>query len=264
MPQVPRLREARLALQDHVATLTLDRPERRNALSPTMLSGLLEGLTWCREEPQVRVVVLTGTGDRAFCAGADLATFAGEGAALERHRERGAFVDLFLRLRSLGKPVVARVNGHALAGGFGLACSCDLMVAADHAMFGTPEVNVGVWPMMIQAILRRELPRKVLMEMVMLGERWTAAQMRDWGLANRVVPGTDLDSATATLAGALAAKSPAVMRLGKDSFYRQEDLAFEAALDYLHGQLALVAETEDSREGARAFLEKRTPRWSGR
>ena len=270
---VPILSETALRVEGSVATVTLERPERRNALSPLMLRELLAAFAWCRDQRQVRVVVLTGSGDRAFCAGADLSSFepgaepgteAGGDSEIERHHARRDFVDLFLRLRGLGKPVVARINGHALAGGFGLACSCDLLVAADHATFGTPEVDVGVWPMMIQAVLRRDVPRKVLLEMVMLGERWTAAQMRDWGLVNRVVPAAELDEVTAGIASKLASKSPAVMRLGKDAFYRQEDLSFEAALDYLQGQLSLVAATEDSREGVRAFFEKRSPEWRGR
>src|SRR5205809_6580136 len=151
-----------------------------------MLRDLASAFSWCRDESDVRVVILTGAG-RVFCAGADLSSFDGEMTGLEKFRSRDLFVDLFVLMAELGKPIVGRINGHALAGGFGLACSCDLLVAVDTATFGTPEINVGIWPMMIQAILTRKLPRNVVLEMVMLGERWTAQQLQQHGLVNRVV-----------------------------------------------------------------------------
>src|SRR5881397_126786 len=183
-----------------------------------MLRDLASALRWCRDEPEVRVVVLTGAG-RVFCAGADLSSFDGEMTALDRYRSRDLFVELFLLMAELGKPVVGRINGHALAGGFGLACACDLMVAVDTATFGTPEINVGVWPMMIQAILCRKLPRSVVLEMIMLGERWSASQLHAYGLVNRLVTADGLDAETLQLAAKLAEKSTAIMRLGRDSFY---------------------------------------------
>src|SRR5436309_7963834 len=172
-----------------------------------MLRDLASALSWCRDEPDVRVVVLTGAG-RVFCAGADLTSFDGEMSALERYRSRDLFVELFLLMADLGKPIVGRVNGHALAGGLGLACACDLLVAVDSAGFGTPEINVGIWPMMIQAILTRNIPRKVLLEMEMLGDRWTAAQLQSLGVINRVVPAEQLDSTVNEIAASLAKKSP--------------------------------------------------------
>jgi enoyl-CoA hydratase len=173
-------------------------------------------------------------------------------------------VELFIEMQELGKPIVGRINGHALAGGFGLACACDLVVAADTATFGTPEINVGVWPAMIQAVLARNLPRKVLLEMALLGDRWTAAQLKALGLVNRVVPAAELDRAVAELAKALTEKSPAIMRLGRDSFYRQQDMDFRSALEYLQSQLTLITQSEDAREGVQAFLEKRKPGWRAR
>jgi len=167
-------------------------------------------------------------------------------------------------MASLGKPIVGRINGHALAGGLGLAASCDLLVAADTASFGTPEINVGVWPMMIQAVLARNLPRKILLEMMMLGDRWTATQLQSMGLVNRVVTHDQLDATVRELTDKLAKKSPAVMRLGRDSFYRQQDMEFQAALEYLQSQLTLVTLTDDTKEGVRAFLEKREPDFRGR
>jgi enoyl-CoA hydratase/carnithine racemase len=260
----PALEEVLVDVQGHIATVTLNRPEQRNPLSARMLADLVEAMAWCRREDHVRVVVLTGAGDRAFCAGADLGGFAADVSELERHHGRRLFVDLFSLMQALGKPIVGRINGHALAGGLGLACSCDLLVAVDTATFGTPEINVGVWPMMIQAVLARNLHRKLVLEMILLGERWTAAQMKEAGLLHRVVPAEGLDQATDDLAQRLAAKSPAIMRLGRDSFYRQQDMEFRAALDYLMSQLTIVTLSEDAREGVKAFLEKRDPEWKGR
>jgi enoyl-CoA hydratase/carnithine racemase len=259
----PSLEQVLLTSAGHVATVTLNRPEQRNPLSATMLRDLTSALRWCKDENDVRVVVLTGAG-RVFCAGADLSSFDGDTPAVDKFRSRDLFVELFVLMAELGKPIVGRINGHALAGGFGLACSCDILVAVDTAAFGTPEINVGIWPMMIQAILSRNVPRKVLLEMEMLGDRWTAAQLQSLGLVNRVVPPERLDSTVDELAEQLARKSPVAMRLGRDSFYRQQDMDFRAAMHYLHGQFLLVSQTEDSREGIKAFFEKREPDFKGR
>jgi enoyl-CoA hydratase len=259
----PSLEQVLLTSAGHVATVTLNRPEQRNPLSATMLRDLASALRWCKEESDVRVVVLTGAG-RVFCAGADLSSFDGDTSAIDKFRSRDLFVDLFVLMAELGKPIVGRINGHALAGGFGLACSCDILVAVDEATFGTPEINVGIWPMMIQAILSRNVPRKVLLEMEMLGDRWTSAQLQSLGIVNRVVPHEQLDSAVGEITEKLARKSPAAMRLGRDSFYRQQDMDFRAAMHYLHGQFLLVSQTEDSREGIKAFFEKREPDFKGK
>ncbi len=263
MTDKPTLGQVLLAVDGHIATVTLNRPDQRNPLSATMLSDLAAAFRWCQQEPEVRVVVLTGAG-RVFCAGADLTSFDGETTSLEKFRSRDLFVDLFILMAELGKPIVGRINGHALAGGLGLACSCDLLVAIDTATFGTPEINVGIWPMMIQAILSRSIPRKVLLEMEMLGDRWTATQLQSLGVINRVVAHEHLDSTVNEISEALAKKSPVAMRLGRDSLYRQQDMDFRAALHYLHGQFLLVSQTEDSREGIKAFFEKREPDFKGR
>jgi enoyl-CoA hydratase/carnithine racemase len=261
---IPTLEQVLVSVQGHVATVTLNRPEQRNPLSATMLRDLATAFGWCKGEPKVRVVVLTGAGDRVFCAGADLNSFDGGMTDLERHRSRDLFVDLFTLMESLGKPIVGRINGHALAGGIGLACACDLLVSTDTATFGTPEINVGIWPFMIQAILSRNIPRKVLLEMEMLGDRWTATQLQGVGVINRVVPHDQLDGAVKEITDKLVKKSPVVMRLGRDSFYRQQDMEFRAALAYLHSQFTLVTLTEDSKEGIKAFFEKREPDFKGR
>jgi enoyl-CoA hydratase/carnithine racemase len=263
MSTPPVLAEVLVDASEAIATVTLNRPEQRNPLSANMMRDLRAALAWIKEEPTIAVVVLTGAGDRAFCAGADLSGFGGEQSQLELHHGRHALAELFIEMAELGKPIVGRINGHALAGGFGLACACDLLVAVDTASFGTPEINVGVWPMMIQAVLSRSLPRKVLMEMVMLGDRWTATQLQQYGLVNRVVTPERLDEETASLARRLAEKSTAIMKLGRDSFYRQQDMEFGAALEYLHALVTLVTLTEDSAEGRKAFFEKRKPRYTG-
>jgi enoyl-CoA hydratase/carnithine racemase len=259
----PALEQVLVAVDGHVATVTLNRPEQRNPLSAAMLRDLQSAFRWCQDEADVRVVVLTGAGNRAFCAGADLTSFGGM-SDLERYRSRDLFVDLFVLMAGLGKPIVGRINGHALAGGLGLACSCDILVAVDTATFGTPEINVGIWPMMIQAILSRNIPRKVLLEMEMLGDRWTATQMQTLGVVNRVVSHDQLDATVDEIAGKLARQSPVAMRLGRDSFYRQQDMEFRAALDYLHGQFMVVSSTEDAQEGIKAFFEKREPDFKGK
>jgi enoyl-CoA hydratase len=261
---MPVLEQVLLSVEDHVGTVTLNRPDQRNPLSGTMLRDLAAAFAWCKQEPEVHVVVLTGAGDRAFCAGADLSSFDGSMSDLERHRGRELFVELFTLMAGLGKPIVGRINGHALAGGLGLACSCDMLISTDTATFGTPEINVGIWPMMVQAILSRNVPRKVLLEMEMLGDRWTATQLQAFGVINRVVPHDQLDSAVKEITDKLAKKSPLAMRLGRDSFYRQQDMEFAAALAYLHSQFTLITLTEDSKEGIKAFFEKREPEFKGR
>lgn len=260
----PTLSDVLVETGGSVATVTLNRPEQRNPLSASMMRDLSSALEWCKQEPMVHVVVLTGAGDRAFCAGADLGGFGGDQSALELHHGRHALADLLTQMDQLGKPIVGRINGHALAGGFGLACACDFLIAVDTATFGTPEINVGVWPMMIQAVLSRNLPRKVLLEMVMLGDRWSAAQLQQYGLINRVVAAERLDDETQALTARLAEKSTAIMRLGRDSFYAQQDMTFAAALDYLHSLVTVVTLTEDSAEGRQAFFEKRPPKYTGR
>ena len=249
---------------DGVATVTLNKPERRNPLGPTMLRDLRSALETARDDESVRAVVLTGAGDKAFCAGADLSGFAADAGEIERHQGRGLFVDLFLACERLGKPLVGCINGHALAGGFGLAMSCDLLVASETAMFGTPEIRVGVWPMMIMSVVTRNLGRKRALELFMSGERVSASQMMQWGAVNRVVPQETVREAAHAWAAELARWSPLIMRLGRDAFYQMDGMGFEDALRYLQGQLTVVSMSDDFREGVTAFLEKREPHFRGR
>jgi len=249
---------------DGIACATINRPERRNAMSLEVMSGLRDAVARARDDAEVRVLVVTGAGDAAFCAGADLGSASQSEGAIAAHDGRGLLADLFRDLWSLGKPTIARVRGYALAGGFGLAMACDLVVAADDAVFGTPEINVGLWPYMITVPLLRAMSPRIALELMMTGRRVDAAEAMRIGFVNRVVPVEDLDSAVDALAADLAAKSPLIIRLGRDSFYRVLEMGADAALDHLQSQLTVTSLSEDATEGVAAFAEKRAPEWRGR
>ena len=251
-------------VKDGVATITLNRPEQRNPLGPQMVADLTTALQHAKDDATVRAVVLTGAGDKAFCAGADLSSFAADATEVERHLGRGAFVEMFVACERLGKPLIGCINGHALAGGFGLALCCDLLVCADTATFGTPEIRVGVWPMMVMSIVARNLGRKRAMELFMTGTRIDAATALQWGFVNRVLPPDEVRERAHALASEIAAWSPLIMHLGRDAFYAIDSLDYESALRYLQAQLTVVSMTEDFREGVTAFLEKRAPNFRGR
>jgi enoyl-CoA hydratase/carnithine racemase len=252
------------AVDDGVATLTLNRPDQRNALSGQLLAELVDGLKAARDDEAVRAVVLTGAGDKVFCAGADLGGFAADVPLLQKHYASDLFLEFFRLMPRLGKPSLCAANGHVLAGGMGLALSCDLVIAKEGATFGTPEINVGAFPYMIMAIIYRNVPRKKVNEMMLLGERLSAEEAATYGLANKVVPAEEFAAAVADWAGRLASKSPLLMRLGHDAMYRQQDMALDDALEYLRSQLTLTFSTEDILEGVQAFFEKRDPEWKGR
>jgi enoyl-CoA hydratase len=249
---------------DGVATVTLNNPEKRNMLSGQMLTELVAAMEEARDSEAVRAVVLTGAGDKVFCAGADLGGFAAEASLVEKHFASDLFLDFFRLMPRLGKPSLCAANGHVLAGGMGLALSCDLLIAKEGATFGTPEINVGAFPYMIMAVIYRNVPRKKVNEMMLLGERLSAEQAVEFGLANKVVAAGEFDAAVADWAGKLASKSPLLMRIGHDAMYRQQDMALDDALDYLRSQLSLTFTTEDIVEGVTAFFEKRDPQWKGR
>jgi enoyl-CoA hydratase/carnithine racemase len=247
-----------------VARITINRPERRNAMSYEVMRGLRDAMAQARDDNGIRAVVLTGAGDKAFCAGADLTGIADNAGAAAAHEGRGALADLFRDMWSLGKPIVARVRGYALAGGFGLACACDMIVAADDAVFGTPEINVGLWPYMITVPLLRSMAPKTVLDLMMTGRRVDAREGERLGFVQRVVPVAELDDTVDELAQSLAEKSPLVMAWGRDAFYRVLEMNADAALSYLQGMLTITTQTEDAAEGVAAFAEKRAPQWKGR
>jgi enoyl-CoA hydratase/carnithine racemase len=249
---------------DGVATVTLNNPEKRNMLSGQMLTELVDAMRTARDSDDVRAVVLTGAGDKVFCAGADLGGFAADAPLVDKHFASDRFLEFFRLMPRLGKPSLCAANGHVLAGGMGLALSCDLVIAREGTTFGTPEINVGAFPYMIMSIIYRNVPRKKVNEMMLLGERITAEQAVEYGLANKVVPAAEFDAEVGDWAARLASKSPVLMRLGHDAMYRQQDMAIDDALEFLRSQLSLTFTTEDIQEGVKAFFEKREPEWKGR
>lgn len=246
-----------------IARVTIDDPERRNPLSNETMAQLAEALASACRDHDVRVIVLTGAGDRAFSAGGDLAGGFVDSPVAD-HVRRGSLADLLRSMRRCPKPIVARVNGHALGGGFGLVAGCDIAVAADHALLGTPEIDVGLWPMMISAVLEPLVPQRALLEMMLLGSRFPAARAAELGIVNRVVPGDELDAAVDEVVEQLLAKSPSALALGKQAFYAITDMDFDSALDHLHNGLTAIAMTEDAVEGVAAFIQKRPAEWKGR
>jgi enoyl-CoA hydratase/carnithine racemase len=246
-----------------VATVTLNDPEKRNRLSGEMLAQLVAAVARVRDDEEARAMVLTGAG-KVFCAGADLGGFGSDAPAIQKHFGTDLFLEFFRLMPRLGKPSLCAANGHVVAGGLGLALSCDLVIAKEGADFWTPEINIGAFPYMIMSIIYRNVPRKVVNEMILLGERLSAADAVRHGLANKVVPEGEFDAAVADWSRRLASKSPVLMRLGHDAMYRQQDMALDDALEYLRSQLSLTFTTEDIVEGAQAFFEKREPNWKGR
>jgi enoyl-CoA hydratase len=249
---------------DGVATIALDQPDTRNALSNELLGDLIGAFQSARDDERVRCVVLTSTHDKVFSAGGSLDQFAGDVAILHKHFGTERFPRLFRTIMQLGKPTICAANGHVLAGALGLALSCDLIVAREGASFGTPEINVGVFPFMIMALIYRNVPRKKTNELLLLGERISAEEAQAAGIVNKVVAAEEFEAAVDDWAVKLAGKSPVLMKLGKDAMYRQLDMPFEDALDYLRAQLSIAFTTEDIQEGVKAFFEKREPHWTGR
>lgn len=247
-------------VENYIACFTINREPQRNAISLEAISLFLKYLDEASADPNVRVILITGSGNKAFCSGADLAS------ATDGKIEKGFrnYADLLKKLSGFPKPVVARVNGACMAGGMGLMLACDIVIAKNDAKFGTPEVNVGLWPMMIGALIYRNVLRKKAMEMVLLGERIDAGQALEWGLITRSVPPEKLDDEVERILRSLSAKSPIGIKIGKEAFYAMADMRFEEAVDFLSNKLADVAATEDAAEGITAFIEKRKPVFKGK
>jgi enoyl-CoA hydratase/carnithine racemase len=254
----------RYEVADQVGTITINRPEARNAISPQVVDELRTAFRQADQDPAVRVIVLTGAGDKAFCAGGDLGGGGGGLSYLDRYQINRQFAELFKEMAALGKPVVAAVNGHALAGGFGLMLACDLVVARDDVSFGTPEINIGLFPYVIMATIQRHLGRKRTLDILLSGRKLTAQEVVDWGLVNRAVPAADFQAAVQETVGMLKSKSPIIMALGRRAFYAMEDLDLNHAVDYLNTMLTVNMLTEDAMEGVMAFFQKRPPEWKGK
>ena len=250
-------------VKDHVGYITINREKFRNSISAQAVDLFMEYLDQAETDDSVRVICITGAGEKAFCSGADLGgAMSADGGG--RNQAFQKYADLLKRVAGFPKPTVARVNGYCLAGGTGFMLACDIVIAKDDAKFGTPEVNVGLFPMMIGALIFRNVLRKKAMEMVLLGEKLTAAQAEEMGLITRAVPPDQFDETVVQVLKSLAAKSPIGMKIGKQAFYAMQDMNFEDALDYLSEKLGEVAATEDAVEGITAFIEKRKPIFKGK
>lgn len=248
-----------------VQWITINRPERRNAINAEVIERIAQGIRAAQAEPQARAIVLTGAGDRAFCAGGDLQPGAdGAPFAVDWADPRHYVIELFKTVEACGLPIIARVNGHVMAGGLGLLCACDLAVAVDSARFGTPETRIGLYPMMILPYMQRILPRRKLMELCITGEPFPADEALEMGLVNYIVPAGELDEKTDWLLGRILDKSPTAIRLGKQAFHAMQDMALVEAFEYAQLMLPVMAQTGDAHEGMRAFQEKRDPQWPRR
>lgn len=246
-----------------VATVTINDPERRNALSNEAIADLRDAVEATGSDEGVRVVVITGAGDKAFSAGGDLSGGFVD-APLEDHQMRGVLAELFRSMWENPKPIVARVNGAALGGGFGIAAACDITIAADHAIFGTPEINLGLWPMMISTVLADSVPPKRLLEMMMLGRTIDADEAREIGVVTQVAKEGELDADVDAVVASLLTRSAAALSIGKASYYAMRGMDTDTALDFLHIGLTEVSFTQDAAEGVEAFLEGRKAEWTGR
>ena len=247
-------------VENNVAFFTINREPQRNAISLETINSFLQYLDEAEKDEEVRAILITGSGEKAFCSGADL------GGTVDGKIEHGfrSYAELLKKLSGYPKPVVAKINGACMAGGMGLMLACDIAIAKKDSIFGTPEVNVGLWPMMIGALIYRNVLRKKAMEMILLGERFHADQALEMGLITRVVQPDKLDEEVAEVLKALTAKSPIGMKIGKEAFYTMADMPFEEAVDFLSGKISEIAATEDAKEGITAFIEKRKPVFKGK
>jgi methylglutaconyl-CoA hydratase len=252
-----------LERRGHALWITINRPDKRNAINGDVIAGIVRGYRAAHEDSDVRVIVLTGAGEKAFCAGADLQNTSGAFAA-DFSKPNVDYADLLRLSQDATKPAIARVNGVCMAGGMGLLCMTDMALAADHAIFGLPEVKVGVFPMQVMSLLQSMAPRRVVNEWALTGEPFDARAAQAAGLLNYVVPQAELDARLDWLIGRIIDKSPTAIRRGKYAMRAIASMSFDESIAYTESQIALLAMTEDAREGLKAFAEKRKPSWPGK
>jgi methylglutaconyl-CoA hydratase len=243
--------------------ITINRPEKRNALNGEVIAGIVKGYREAHDDKEVRVLVLTGAGDKAFCAGADLQN-SGAAFAMDFSKPNADYADLLRVSQAATKPAIARVGGVCMAGGMGLLCMTDMAVAAEHVMFGLPEVKVGVFPMQVLSLLPSIAPRRLINEWALTGEPFDAHAAQAAGLLNYVVPAAELDAKIDWLIGRLVDKSPTAIRRGKYAMRAIGSMSFDESIAYTESQIAVLAMTEDAKEGLKAFAEKRKPVWPGK
>jgi enoyl-CoA hydratase/carnithine racemase len=251
-------------VKDAVATVTLNRPEVRNALNATLIRELEQALAALEADQAARVIVLEGAGDKAFCAGADLKGVGDRGTTLQARESFGGLARILEAMARMKTPVIAKVHGFALAGGCGLAAGCDIVVAAEDAVFGLPEIKIGLLPLIVMAPILRSVGRKRGMLMILSGEQISAREAYEMGLVSRLVPRAELSGAVDALARALAGFSPMALGLAKEAAATVAGMEYGASLRYLREMITLVALSDDAREGIKAFFEKRAPNWTGR
>jgi enoyl-CoA hydratase/carnithine racemase len=243
--------------------ITINRPEKRNAMNADVIAGIAAGYRQAHDDANVRAIVLTGAGDKAFCAGADLAN-AGSAFAQDFSKPNGDLADLMRLSQNATKPAIVRVNGVCMAGGMGLLCMTDMAVAADTAIFGLPEVMVGVFPMQVLALLQSIAPRRFVNEWCITGEPFDARTAQDAGLLNHIVPAAELDTKIDWLIARITDKSPTAIRRGKYAMRAIAAMSFDESIAYLESQIAILSMTEDAKEGLKAFAERRKPVWPGK
>ncbi len=246
-----------------IATIALNRPHRRNALTGTMMQEIVQALHELDQDDTVKVVIIKGAGS-SFCAGAELGELINGEDILQKRQQKIDVVNMLTTVSRIGKIVIAQVEGFALAGGCGLAVACDMVVASETAQFGLPEVNRALFPMIVMAPISRAIGWKKGMEMYFTGEFLSGRQAAEQGLANYVVAPEELELKTQELAAQIAVKSAVTIRLGKEAFYNMRDMEYFKALQYLKDMLLVTTFTEDAQEGINAFLEKRSPQWKGK
>jgi enoyl-CoA hydratase len=252
------------SVSDGVARITLNRPDVRNALSRTLVEELAAALAAADADAAAHVIVLAGAGDKAFCAGADLKGVGERGTTLQARESFGGLAKILEALPRMRTPVIAQVHGFALAGGCGLAAGCDLVIASDDAVFGLPEIKIGLLPLIVMAPILRAVGRKRGLLMILSGEQITAREAFEMGLVSRVVPRAELEKETSALARKLAAYSPTALGLAKEAAATIQDMEYGKSLHYLRDLITLVAMSDDAREGIAAFFAKRPPEWKGR